>query len=82
MVLSVKGGNIKPGDIRDLRGVLEREKGTELAGFICLKEPAKAMIQEADAAGFYEYQGMKYPRIQILTIQDILMIKDATVHQL
>jgi hypothetical protein len=31
MVLSVKGEGIKPGDIRDLRGVLEREKGTELA---------------------------------------------------
>jgi DNA modification methylase len=71
MVLSVKGGNIKPGDIRDLRGVLEREHCTELAGFICLKEPTKAMVQEADAAGYYEYQGTKYPRIQILTIQDI-----------
>ena len=71
MVLSVKGGNVKPGDIRDLRGVLEREKGAELAGFICLKEPTKAMLQEADAAGFYEYQGVKYPRMQILTIQDI-----------
>ncbi|MDR0684677.1 MAG: hypothetical protein LBF83_06075, partial [Spirochaetaceae bacterium] len=45
--------------------------GTELAGFICLKNPTKAMIQEADAAGYYEYQGVKYPRIQILTIQDI-----------
>lgn len=71
MVLSVKGGNIKPADIRDLRGVLEREDGAEMAGFICLKEPTRAMLQEADAAGFYEYQGIKYPRIQILTIQNI-----------
>jgi site-specific DNA-methyltransferase (adenine-specific) len=71
MVLSVKGGNIKPGDLRDLRGVLEREHGTELAGFICLKEPTKAMTQEADAAGYYEYKGIQYPRMQILTIQDI-----------
>jgi DNA modification methylase len=71
MVLSVKGGNIKPGDIRDLRGVLEREDITEMAGFICLKDPTKAMLQEADAAGYYEYQGVKYPRIQILTIQNI-----------
>lgn len=61
MVLSVKGGSIKPADIQDLHGVLEREQGTELAGFICLKEPTKAMIQEAGAAGFYEYQGVKYP---------------------
>jgi hypothetical protein len=71
MVLSVKGGNLKPGDIRDLRGVLEREKGAELAGFICLKEPTKAMTQEADAVGYYEYQGIKHSRIQILTVQDI-----------
>jgi hypothetical protein len=56
---------------RVLRGVLERKNGTELAGFICLREPTKATIQEAGAAGYYEYQGIKYPRIQILTIQDI-----------
>jgi len=71
MVLSVKGGNIKPGDIRDLRGVLEREDDVEMAGFISLQIPTKAMIKEADEAGYYEYQGVKYPRIQLLTIQDI-----------
>jgi DNA modification methylase len=68
MVLSVKGGAVKPADIRDLRGVLEREKAVEMAGFISLQEPTKAMVQEADAAGYYEYQGVNYPRIQLLTI--------------
>ena len=29
------------------------------------------MIKEADDAGYYEYQGVKYPRIQLLTVQDI-----------
>jgi DNA modification methylase len=71
MVLSVKGGNIKPGDIRDLRGVLEREDDVEMAGFISLHTPTKAMIKEADDAGYYEYEGVKYPRIQLLTIQDL-----------
>ena len=71
MVLSVKGGTVKPTDIRDLRGVLERESAVEMAGFISLHEPTKAMIQEADAAGYYEYQGVKYPRIQLLTIDQI-----------
>ncbi|MDR0909299.1 MAG: hypothetical protein LBM77_05980 [Spirochaetaceae bacterium] len=71
MVISVKGGNIKPADIRDLRGVLEREDGAKMAGFICLKEPTKAMYEEADAAGCYEYQGIKYRRIQILTVREI-----------
>ena len=71
MVLSVKGGKIKPTDIRDLRGVLEREKDTEMAGFISLHEPTKSMRQEADLAGYYEYQGIKYPSIQLLTVKDI-----------
>jgi DNA modification methylase len=71
MVLSVKGGNIKPADIRDLRGVLEREDGVEMAGFICLQPPTRAMLQEADEAGVFEYQGVRYPRIQTLTVDEI-----------
>ena len=43
MVLSVKGGHVRPTDIRDLRGVLEREEDAVLAGFISIKEPTKAM---------------------------------------
>lgn len=72
MVLSVKGGTVRPTDIRDLRGVLEREKEVELAGFISLKEPTKAMWEEASTAGVYEYQGTAYRRIQLLTVRDIL----------
>jgi len=72
MVLSVKGGAIKPGDIRDLRGVLEREDDTELAGFISLREPTKAMREEADAAGVFTWEGERYPRIQLLTVGEIL----------
>ena len=49
MVLSVKGGKIRPTDLRDLRGVLEREPDTELAGFLCLQEPTKAMLEAAVA---------------------------------
>jgi hypothetical protein len=80
MVLSVKGGAIDPADIRDLRGVLEREcgasgasagAGVEMAGFISLEPPASAVAKEADHAGLYEYRGERYPRIQLLTIQDI-----------
>jgi hypothetical protein len=71
MVLSVKGGSIKPADIRDLRGVLDRESDAKLAGFISLQQPTKAMIQEADSAGYYEYQGVKYPKIQLLTIKEV-----------
>ena len=71
VVISVKGGHIKPSDIRDLRGVMEREDSS-MAGFISLKEPTKAMKEEAATAGIYEYHGMRYPKIQLLTVADIL----------
>lgn len=77
MVLSVKGGHIKPADIRDLRGVLEREDSSELAGFLSLKEPSKAMRDEAAKAGMYEYNGVQYERIQLLTVRQILEEKRA-----
>lgn len=72
MVLSVKGGTIRPTDVRDLRGVLEREPGSELAGFISLRSPTKAMQKEASEAGIYTYQGVTYDRIQLLTVKQIL----------
>lgn len=72
MVLSVKGGTIRPTDVRDLRGVLEREENAEIAGFLSLHEPTKAMRSEAAEAGCYEYEGVKYDRIQFLTVKQIL----------
>lgn len=72
MVLSVKGGVIRPTDVRDLRGVLEREYDTAMAGFLTLRQPSKAMLEEAAAAGQYEYAGIMYDRIQMLTVKDIL----------
>jgi DNA modification methylase len=72
VVLSVKGGTIRPTDIRDLRGVLEREEGAVMAGFLSLREPTKAMLSEAATAGTFEYQGVSYPRIQCLTVTEVL----------
>jgi DNA modification methylase len=72
MVLSVKGGGIRPTDIRDLRGVLEREDTADMAGFISLREPSHAMLKEAAEAGVFEYQGVQYPRVQLLTVREVL----------
>lgn len=73
MVLQVKGGKtVRPTDIRDLRGVLERENNAEMAGFLSIAPPSKAMKSEAAEAGIYEYGGVEYPRIQFLTTQDVL----------
>lgn len=75
MVLSVKGGKIRPTDIRDLRGVLEREGNADLGGFLSLQEPTKAMREEAAAAGMFKYGDRSYPRIQFLSVRDILVNK-------
>lgn len=72
MVLSVKGGKLRPTDVRDLRGVLADEPDTEMAGFLSLQEPTKAMREAASLAGQFEYGGTKYDRIQFLTAKEIL----------
>ena len=73
MMLQVKGGkHVRPTDVRDLRGVLEREGNAEMAGFLSIAPPTKAMLSEAAEAGMYEYGGVHYPRIQFLTTADVL----------
>lgn len=72
MVLSVKGGKLRPTDVRDLIGVLSGETDAELAGFLSLEEPTKAMREAAAKAGQYTYNGVKYDRVQFLTAKDIL----------
>ena len=71
MILSVKGGKLSPAYVRELRGALEREPSTELAGLICLQHPTKGMAEEAAKAGIYTLHGTTYDRIQIRTIQEL-----------
>lgn len=72
MVLSVKGGKLRPTDVRDLVGVLSGEPDTEMAGFLSLQEPSKAMRDAGAKAMQYTYNGVKYDRVQFLTVKDIL----------
>lgn len=72
VIVSVKGGkNINVAMIRDLKGVLEREKAP-LGLFITLTPPTKPMVKEAAAAGVLDTPWGKIPRIQIATIEDLL----------
>ena len=74
VVLSVKGGqHVNVGHIRDLKGVLEREKA-EIGVYICLEEATKPMRAEAAEAGFYHSDtwNRDYPKVQILTIEELL----------
>ena len=73
-IVSVKGGeHVSVSMIRDLVGVLEREK--EPVGiFLTLEPPTQPMTREAAAAGFYhsDLWNRDYPRVQILTIEEML----------
>lgn len=73
VIVQVKSGKVKSGDIRDLRGVLERENAA-IALFVTLENPSRDMIAEAAAAGYYRapLTGRDFPRLQILTIADLL----------
>ncbi len=72
MVLSVKGGTVRPTDIRDLRGVLADDPDATLGGFITMRKPSKKMREAAGKAGMWEHLGVDYPLIQILTINEIV----------
>ena len=78
VVVQVKSGKVKSGDIRDLRGTVERTNAA-IGVFITLEGPTREMETEAVTAGFYDSPGwgQKYPKIQILTIEDLL--RDKTV---
>ncbi len=72
-IVQVKSGGVNAAAIRDLIGTVQRE-GAPIGIFITLEQPSKPMLLEAARAGFYHSPGWKqdYPRIQILTIQDLL----------
>ncbi|MDQ7839397.1 MAG: DNA methyltransferase [bacterium] len=73
IVLSVKGGGVGVKDVRDLRGVIEREKA-EIGVLLTLEEPTQPMRVEAAGAGFYFSPGWgkKFQRLQVLTVAELL----------
>ena len=72
-VVQVKSGRVSSPQIRDLKGVLEREKAA-LGLFITLQEPTRDMRTEAVSGGFFHSTIWKkdYPKIQIRTVAELL----------
>ena len=73
VILSVKAGKTGAAHIRDLKGVLEREKAA-IGVLISMQEATSPMKTEAVTAGFYESAlwGRKYPKIQLFTVAELL----------
>jgi site-specific DNA-methyltransferase (adenine-specific) len=72
IVFSVKSGaHLSPAFVRDLRGVIDREK-CQIGVLITLHKPTSDMRKEAASCGFYKSNWGSHPRLQILTIEQLL----------
>ncbi|HEX5548717.1 MAG TPA: DNA methyltransferase [Ktedonobacterales bacterium] len=78
VIVQVKSGHVTASHIRDLKGVIEREKAA-IGLYICLETPTRDMRDEANTAGFYHSDlwpgpngDHRWPRIQLRTVEDLL----------
>jgi hypothetical protein len=73
IIIQVKGGKTGVKDVRDLRGVLDREKAA--IGILISLQPATGPMEtEAASAGFYEHKTnkQKFPRLQLRTVKELM----------
>ena len=82
VIVQVKSGKVKSGDIRDLRGVIDRE-GAAIGVFVTLESPSRDMMTEAATTGVYNSQfwARTYPKLQVLTIEDLFKGKTIDMPQ-
>jgi site-specific DNA-methyltransferase (adenine-specific) len=74
-IVSVKGGeHVGVGMVRELHSVMERENAP-VGILICVGMPTRQMEAEAAAAGVYESEFGKAPRLQIITLAELFQGK-------
>ena len=74
IIVQVKSGHVRRDMIATLKGDMERESAA-IGVFITLESPTEPMRQEALSAGIYtpeHFPDQQYPRVQILTIDELL----------
>jgi DNA modification methylase len=72
IVFSVKAGHLVPTFLRDLRGVIDREQA-QIGVLLSFETPSAGMRAEAASAGFYTSPwGSSHPRLQLLTVGQLL----------
>jgi site-specific DNA-methyltransferase (adenine-specific) len=72
IIFSVKAGHTGSAHVRDLIGVLDQENA-QIGVLISLQKPTRDMRQTAATAGFYSSPwGTKHPRVQLLTVSELL----------
>jgi site-specific DNA-methyltransferase (adenine-specific) len=71
IIYSVKGGKLKATDVRDLKGVVGRDKAA-IGVLISLEQPSRDMKKEAATGEMFESDWGKHPKWQIVTIEELL----------
>lgn len=79
-IVQVKSGHVSVPNIRELADVRKTQK-SEIGIFITLEEPTKKMKERAVSEGFYHSEDWNkdYPRLQILTIEELLNGKEPQI---
>lgn len=71
VISAVKSGKMHVTQVRELMAVVEREKA-QIGVLISMHPPTKPMRAEAADAGTYDSPWGKFPKIQLLTVRDLL----------
>lgn len=71
VIFSVKAGNITARHVMELHGVIDRENAA-LGVLITMEEPTKPMRAEAASGGTYTSPWGVHPKLQILTVGELL----------
>ncbi len=74
IIVSVKGGKqLNPSMVRDLGGTVAHDDKVDGGILVTLWNPTAGMRQEAQTSGnFTDMLGNSYPRLQILTVEELL----------
>jgi len=70
-IFSVKAGHVTSSQVRDLVGVITREKA-EIGVLISFEQPTAAMRKEAASGGFFKSSWGQHPKVQLLTVEELL----------
>lgn len=71
VIFSVKAGHVTVSQVRDLVGVITREKA-EIGVLISFEKPTGPMRTEAASAGYYESPWGKHPKVQLIAVDELL----------
>lgn len=71
IIISVKAGKLQAGYVRDLAGVITQEKA-DIGVLISFEKPTQQMRSWAAGQGFYASPWGNHPRLQLLTVTELL----------